>query len=230
MGMDQKDIASLPASGKWHLERGARTFATWSDRMFTEYGEKVRPFLRQTWDQLAKDYPELMQARVAEMSKEDAFDRGCVAPNVYDPMAKTVQSPVVGAPVAPVPDIGQLRRPRFCMHPRQVAVCAAVAVTVIMLLFPPWQYSLAYKGVSCHGQLGCSFLAAAPGSYEVWTSIPYDSPLYHDREELASQATVSIDTTMLCIQVAIVVVLLAGVLYILPRKDRSGMPLGWQSG
>jgi len=49
--------ADLLKAGVFHVERGGRTFAAWSERMVYEFGEAIRPHLDNIWKGVTNDAP-----------------------------------------------------------------------------------------------------------------------------------------------------------------------------
>lgn len=51
-GLDPSQLVDLATVGLNHLERGARGFTKWADRMINDFGPDIRPFLRGIWDDI----------------------------------------------------------------------------------------------------------------------------------------------------------------------------------
>lgn len=54
-GVDPTTIAPLVMMGAYHIESGIRTFSKWSEQMIKDFGEKVKPHLKDIWKQ-SQDY------------------------------------------------------------------------------------------------------------------------------------------------------------------------------
>lgn len=55
--LDPELWADLLKVGTFHLERGARTFSAWSDRMANEFGESIKPYLDNIWNEITAETP-----------------------------------------------------------------------------------------------------------------------------------------------------------------------------
>lgn len=64
-GIDPTMLAPLVTMGAYHVESGIKTFAKWSEKMVEEFGDKVKPHLKDIWKQ-SQDYLKA-QVPVAEV-------------------------------------------------------------------------------------------------------------------------------------------------------------------
>lgn len=60
-GIDPTLLKDLITVGAYHFENGARTFIDYSKRMIEEFGEKVKPYLKDVWEQMKENHPELQK-------------------------------------------------------------------------------------------------------------------------------------------------------------------------
>jgi len=64
-GLDPEELADYLIIGGFHLERGARTFAHWARAMLEDFGERVRPHLKNIYRSLTND-TRVQEAGLAE--------------------------------------------------------------------------------------------------------------------------------------------------------------------
>ena len=71
-GVDPGYLRDLVEIGGHHVEKGIRTFAAWSKQMTQELGERVRPYLRETWKRLQHDerYKDITKASKVPSDRE----------------------------------------------------------------------------------------------------------------------------------------------------------------
>jgi hypothetical protein len=60
-GLDPTMLKDLTIVGAYHFENGVRSFADYSQKMVEEFGEKVKPYLKDIWDEMKKEIPELKE-------------------------------------------------------------------------------------------------------------------------------------------------------------------------
>jgi len=48
-GINPKQFVNLATIGAYHIENGLRSFGTWSKKMLEEFGESIKPHLKQIW-------------------------------------------------------------------------------------------------------------------------------------------------------------------------------------
>lgn len=60
-GIDPTLLKDLVTIGAYHFENGVRTFADYSKKMVEEFGEKVKPYLRDVWDKMKEIHPEMTE-------------------------------------------------------------------------------------------------------------------------------------------------------------------------
>jgi len=55
-GVDPTIIADLTKIGGYYFEGGLRDFSSWSKKLLSELGEKIRPYLKDVWDNINRDF------------------------------------------------------------------------------------------------------------------------------------------------------------------------------
>jgi len=58
-GLDPTMLKDLTIVGAYHFENGVKSFADYSQKMVEEFGEKVKPYLKDIWEEMKKEIPEL---------------------------------------------------------------------------------------------------------------------------------------------------------------------------
>ncbi len=65
-GIDPTVIKELATIGAYHIESGIRNFKAWSDKMVSDYGDKIRPYIKQVWGESNK----LISGKLIREAKE----------------------------------------------------------------------------------------------------------------------------------------------------------------
>ena len=60
-GVDPTNLKDLTTVGAYHVENGLRDFAEWSKKMVEDFGEKIKPHLKDIWDSTRKSFPDVFK-------------------------------------------------------------------------------------------------------------------------------------------------------------------------
>ncbi len=61
----------------WDVYKGTKDFAVWSKQMVEKLGERIRPYLDETWNKLNENAPTSFSPRRTNSFREDAEQGGC---------------------------------------------------------------------------------------------------------------------------------------------------------
>jgi hypothetical protein len=74
IGIDPGEIKDLGIMGAYYLESGIRKFGEWSKVMIREFGEAVKPHLKEIWTRIREQATEFAQKAKAERGKLSDFE------------------------------------------------------------------------------------------------------------------------------------------------------------
>jgi len=75
-GVDPTIIADLTKIGGYYFEGGLRDFSSWSKKLLSELGEKIRPYLKDVWDNINRDF-----SKTSSPVQDDIYTRNRLIKN-----------------------------------------------------------------------------------------------------------------------------------------------------